>query len=254
MKHLFTPEGEAALEALIRRRPLLAFDFDGTLAPIVPRPQDARIPSRVAARLGELAQRLPLAIVTGRQVDDVRGRLGFEPTFLVGNHGAEDDKGTAALTPAMHAALQQARTRIAAHRPALLGAGVSVEDKGSSIALHYRLSRTRDRALEAIQTALTPRDDALRVFAGKMVVNIVARQAPDKAYAVKALLERCGASCLLFAGDDLNDEPVFAAATEDWLTIRVGDDHTRSLARYSLASADEVAELLERIAARLTAA
>ncbi len=251
MKHLFTPEGEAALEALIRRRPLLAFDFDGTLAPIVPRPEDARIPPPVAARLGALAKRLPLAIVTGRQVDDVRARLGFEPTFVVGNHGAEDDQGAAAITPPMRAALQRARTRLATRRLALSGAGVTIEDKGSSIALHYRLSRTRDRALEVIQTALTPRDDALRVFPGKMVVNIVARQAPDKAHAVRSLLARCGASCLLFAGDDLNDEPVFAAATEDWLTIRVGDDHTHSLARYALAGPEEVSELLERIAALL---
>ena len=65
MQHLFTPEGEAGLAAILRKRPLLAFDFDGTLAPIVARPDDARISRRAAARLGSLAARLPVAIVTG---------------------------------------------------------------------------------------------------------------------------------------------------------------------------------------------
>ena len=79
MRHLLSARGEAALAALMRRRPLLAFDFDGTLAPIVARPEDARVPAAVAARLAVLALRLPVAIVTGRAIGDVRHRLGFEP-------------------------------------------------------------------------------------------------------------------------------------------------------------------------------
>jgi trehalose 6-phosphate phosphatase len=90
MQHLFTPAGEVALAATLLRRPLLAFDFDGTLAPIVARPDDARISQAVSARLKSLAAQLPVAIVTGRAVADVRGRLGFEPRFIVGSHGAED--------------------------------------------------------------------------------------------------------------------------------------------------------------------
>ena len=89
MKHLFSTEGQRALEAILRRAPLLAFDFDGTLAPIVDRPGDARLPPAAAASLQVLANRLPLAIVTGRRIADVRGRLGFRPRFIVGNHGAE---------------------------------------------------------------------------------------------------------------------------------------------------------------------
>jgi trehalose 6-phosphate phosphatase len=250
MQHLFSPAGQAALEAIVRRRPLLAFDFDGTLAPIVAQPEDVRLPPEVAQRLAALAQRLPLAVVTGRRIDDVRGRLGFEPGFIVGSHGAEDEDGSA-LTPAMTAALDRVRKRIDAYRPALRDAGVTVEDKGTSLALHYRLSRTRDRALELMRELLGPRDDELRVFGGKMVVNVVPRHAPDKADAVRSLLARCGASCALFAGDDVNDEPVFAAAPADWLTIHVGDGGARSRARYFVESPAEVAALLGRIEALL---
>src|SRR5262245_46574916 len=90
MRHLFTPDGERALAEVMQRRPLLAFDFDGTLAPIVARPDLACVPEPVAQGLTRLARDLPVAVVTGRSVADVRKRLGFEPRWVVGNHGAED--------------------------------------------------------------------------------------------------------------------------------------------------------------------
>ena len=73
MKRLFTPEGETALADTMRRQPLLAFDFDGTLAPIVARPDDARVPPAVAHRLQRLASRLPVAIVSGLSRASRRG-------------------------------------------------------------------------------------------------------------------------------------------------------------------------------------
>ena len=75
MTHMFTLEGEAALASALACSPLLAFDFDGTLAPIVTDPDDARIPAPVARRLDRLASLLPVAIITGRAVADVRERL-----------------------------------------------------------------------------------------------------------------------------------------------------------------------------------
>ena len=65
MRHLFDEAGQAALQALMRSRPLLAFDFDGTLAPIVARPDDARVSQGIAGRLQRLAGLLPLAVVSG---------------------------------------------------------------------------------------------------------------------------------------------------------------------------------------------
>lgn len=252
MHHLYTPEGEAALEAVVSRRPLLAFDFDGTLTPIVSRPEDVRLDPAVAAQLAALNRRLPLAILTGRRYDDVRERLGFEPTFVVGGHGAEDESGLAFSQP-MRAAMRRQRRHIGRHAATLHDAGVGVEDKGSSIALHYRLAADHDRALDAIHAALTPLDEGLRVFGGKKVVNIVPRDAPNKADAVLRLLARSNATALLFAGDDLNDEPVFEAAQPGWLTILVGNLPSRSRAQYFLSGPDEVAALLCRVAALLPA-
>ena len=82
-----------------------------------------------------------------------------------------------------------------------------------------------------------------------MVVNIVPRNAPNKASAVHALVARSGASCALFAGDDINDEPVFESAPPHWLTIRDGRGERHSAARYFLDSPSEMAMLLERMLA-----
>jgi trehalose 6-phosphate phosphatase len=246
MKHLFTPEGDTALRDVMRLEPLLAFDFDGTLADIVDRPDDARIDAHVSEMLATLAGRLPVAIVTGRAVSDVRRRLGFTPRYLMGNHGAEDaqDPDAAALRAG---ALAELRTLLHKRRADLENAGVWIEDKGPSIALHYRSSPVPAFAHALIHEVLSPIAAAVAVFDGKMVVNAMPSGAPDKAAAVHALVQRSGAGAALFAGDDVNDEPVFAAAPPHWLTVRVGrDDHPCS-ARFHVDAHEQVALLLERL-------
>ncbi len=246
MLHLFTTEGLAALAQILRQRPLLAFDFDGTLAPIVARPEDARISLAVANRLKMLGTRLPIAIVTGRSVDDARGRLRFTPHYIVGNHGAEDGIDIAGAATRVRK-LDRIRQMLHDHRAELGAVGVVVEDKGQSIALHYRLSREQDLALGLIQHLLATPDPSLHVFPGKMVVNIAPTDAPDKALAVHELLARCGASCALFAGDDVNDEPVFVSASQTWLTVRVGRNGPPSRARFFLDGPSEMPMLLDRM-------
>jgi len=250
MQSLFTPGGEAALAAVLRLRPLMAFDFDGTLAPIVARPDGARVSVAVASRLAALTARLPVAIVTGRSVADVRGRLGFEPQFIVGNHGAEEVQEDGAVSR-LAEPLDGLRALLRAHEAELRAAGVSVEDKGLSLALHYRLARDRPRAQQLIAALLDPPPAGLRLFAGKMVVNAMAADAPDKAHAVHALVARVGTAAAFFAGDDVNDEPVFASAPPQWLTLRVGRDDLNSRARFCLDGPQQMALLLERVLACL---
>ena len=243
MQHLFTPEGEAALVVVMASRPLLAFDFDGTLAPIVARPEDARVANALEQRLKRLAQRLPLAIVSGRRVDDILGRLSFAPRYVIGNHGAEDPSAVGFSA----SALDGMRARLLAHGPAIEALGVSIEDKIYSIALHYRLATDHAAAFRLITSLVDELPAGLHAYGGKMVMNIVLTAAPNKADAVASLVARSGAHSAVFAGDDLNDEPVFAAAAPEWLTIRIGAGETPSQARFYLESPDEVAVLFDRM-------
>ncbi len=234
------------LAATLRNQPLLAFDFDGTLAPIVARPDDARMSCGVSSRLRALSAQLPVAIITGRSVADVRPKLDFEPMYVVGNHGAEEEVASgASLRPSP--ALNPLRALLWKRRSELQALGITVEDKQMSLALHYRLSRQRERALASIHEWLAPLAATLHVFSGKMVVNVSPVDAPDKANAVHALVARCGASCAIFAGDDVNDEPVFAGAPAGWLTVRVGRDNPASRAQYFLDGPNEMAMFLERM-------
>lgn len=242
MMPLFSHAGERALRRLMRRRVLLAFDFDGTLAPIVARPEDAHIPAAIARRLADLARRLPVAVVTGRSVMDVRQRLGFEATYVVGNHGAEG------LGWVAHGAgLSELRQRLYARTAALEQAGVRVEDKGLSLALHYRLADDDEVAQRAIASCLADLPPDLATFGGKCVVNVVIRDAPNKGDAALALLQVSGCETLLFVGDDVNDEAVFERAQRDWLTVRVGRPAGASRAMYFLQTHAQMAPLLALI-------
>jgi trehalose 6-phosphate phosphatase len=247
MKHLFAAEGEAALAALARSRALLAFDFDGTLAPIVALPDNARVPLPVAQRLARLAARRPLAIVSGRRVEDLRARLGFEPRYVVGSHGGEDPQRAAAGS--LGGTLDGLRLRLTEAADALRSLGVLIEDKRESIALHYRLARDRQAAQAAIDRVLADLGGAVRVFGGKLVANAVPAGASDKADAMLALAQRAGVETALFVGDDLNDEPVFARAPSHWLTVRVGRDGPPSQARFFIYGVEELPRLLDRLLA-----
>ena len=246
MRHLLTPEGDQALRDVLALDPILGFDFDGTLAPIVDHPDDVMVPPEVQRGLLRLAQVLPVAIITGRSVADVMPRLGFVPRYVVGNHGAEDPDAAAAPAVASQA-LGSLRRRIAALDGALAQAGVEVEDKALSIALHYRRAPDPGAALVCIEALLQGLEPALHRFGGKCVVNVVAAGLPDKGDALAALVRRSGAKSAVFFGDDVNDEAVFIRAAPHWLTVRIGRDDPLSSAMFFLDHDHELEQVLQRM-------
>ncbi len=248
LRPLLGAQGLAALAELARTPALYAFDFDGTLAPIRARPDDVHVSATIALRLDKLARVQPVAIVTGRRIADVRERLGFTPSWIIGNHGAEDDGDPDGAARA-HAALDALRERLRAREDGLAGAGVVLEDKGQSLALHFRTAPDRTAASAMIEDVLAGFTGALHVFGGKLVWNAVAAGAPDKAVAVQRLVARAGVRAAFFAGDDVNDEPVFAAAQRQWVTVRIGCERRESAARYCIDGPHEMAGVLDRILA-----
>ncbi len=248
LRPLLGPAGLSALTSLVRTPALFAFDFDGTLAPIRARPDDVHVSATISLRLEKLARVRPVAIVTGRRIADVRERLGFVPAWIVGNHGAEDDGDPDGAARAHHA-LDALRERLHARADGLAGAGVAIEDKGQSLALHFRTAPDRAAASAMIEDVLAGFTPALHVFGGKLVYNAVAADAPDKAVAVHRLIARAGVQAAFFAGDDVNDEPVFAAAQPGWVTVRIGCERRASAARFCIDGPHEMAGVLDRILA-----
>lgn len=241
-RHLLDAEGRAALARLMAGRPLLGFDFDGTLAPIVMHPDEARIPDPTAKLLERLAARLPVAVVSGRQVLDVRHRLGFKPTHIVGNHGAEDEFD--GPDPRVVTTLGPFRERMLAMEPRLNAAGATIEDKGASIAIHYRMAPNPVLAREAIDVLMADLPPGIETEPGKRVVNVLAAGAPDKGDALQRLASRYGTDAGFFIGDDTNDEPAFERAGDRWVTVRVGPRLDHSHARYYLNEQAEIDEVL----------
>ena len=245
MLPLFSDVGEQALVEVMQRKPLLAFDFDGTLAPIVERPERARVPAAWADMLAELTTLVPIAIVTGRSVTDVTARLPFSPRYILGNHGAEDPEG--AMPSGSLERLDAVRRKLALMAELWQPLGIELEDKRLSLALHYRLAEDMVAAKLCIDELLVGEHAGLHLFHGKCVMNIAPDDAADKADAVMSLVQRAGAGSALFAGDDINDEPVFERVPADWFTLKVGRDSHPSRARFIVDRQEEVGHLLQRL-------
>jgi trehalose 6-phosphate phosphatase len=217
---------------------LLAFDFDGTLAPIVADPASARLRPRTRRLLAEVAQKYPCVVISGRNRADVARRLaGIRLRRVFGNHGIEP-------SPAFPAARRAVRRWQACLMPRLEGvAGIVFDNKGASLAIHYRKSRNRPAALKAILAATADLTEA-RVLQGLLAVDLLPKGAPNKATALQSELRRLGCKTALYLGDDQTDEDVFALGRRlPVLAVRVGRK-PRSLAPYYLPSQADVDALL----------
>jgi trehalose 6-phosphate phosphatase len=244
MRSVFGKEGLRELSGALRAEPLLAFDFDGTLAPIVLHPDDAQVAAVVSDRLDRLSRLRPIAVVTGRSVDDVAHRLGFTARFIVGNHGAEEPDRVALFDTGPLDAL---RMRVEAQAEGLRAAGIETEYKRYSLTLHYRQAANRREAKAMLKILLSDLPSTLRCIPGKCVFNIVIADAPDKFDAVAELEQRAGCNTAVFVGDDMNDESVFIRAPRRWLTVRVGRENPHSHAAFFLDAHADVVTLLDQM-------
>ena len=252
MIYAFSPEGVSCLEAVLATNPLLAFDIDGTLAPIVERPDEARLPDEVQRCLALLARSAEVAIITGRAIDDARRMLSFEPRYLIGNHGAEGLPGWQARSAAFAQIIREwSRALVACE--SLDVAGVAIEDKRYSISLHYRRAPNPAAAHRAIQQCLSALVPVPRVIAGKAVVNLLPADAPDKGDALRALIEQTQCNNVLYVGDDDTDETVFGLNLPSVLTLRV-EPAADSAAALFLRDQREVLTLMQHIARRMAQA
>ncbi|MGH6622584.1 MAG: trehalose-phosphatase [Burkholderiaceae bacterium] len=244
MKHLLSPEGRAALQSLAEAKALLAFDFDGTLAPIVNQPDRARAAIGVDRRIVQLTRLARVAVISGRSLADLLARIPTEIPLCIGNHGAEglaDDVDTRKMHQVSRQWLEQLRPTLANAQDV---EGVVIEDKGPTLSLHFRLARDRAGMADRLSAIARQLEPAPRVIGGKFVLNLLPPEAPTKFEALTRLVRIEQADRVLFVGDDQTDELVFAQAPDQWITVRVDYDRS-SQARFFVHQQSEIAILLD---------
>ena len=241
MRHILGRAGRQALAAFAKARALLAFDYDGTLAPIVRERGRARMRGRTRRLFERLARRYPCVVISGRARADVRRRLrGVGVRGVVGNHGIEPWRATRRVSA------QVRRWRPVLARRLAAAGGVEIEDKRFSLAVHYRGSRDKRSARARVLAAVSPLLEA-RVIGGKQVVNVLPSDAPHKGSALERERKRLRCVKALYVGDDETDEDAFAAGRKGrLLAIRVGR-RRGSAAAFYLRGQGEVDALLEAL-------
>lgn len=244
MKRLLSAENRDFLAQLAWSPVLLAFDYDGTLAPIVTNREAAVMRPSTTHLLAEVAKVYPVAIISGRSRDDVASRLGAaEIKYVVGNHGLEPGGDLDACEAEMVGARPILEKELASVP------GVDIEDKRYSIAVHYRRSRNKALARSEIHGTVKKLPTPMRVVPGKQVVNVVPARAPDKGDALLRLRDQAGASVAFYVGDDVTDEDVFRLDQPGRVVgVRVGES-ADSYAKYFLKDQREIDNLLRRLRA-----
>ena len=229
------------LTAFARSSALAAFDFDGTLAPIVADPAQAYMRSETQALLKRLSGVYPCMVISGRSGADVRSRLcGTGVQCVVGNHGA--DLGDA---HELNSLVSEWKSVLA---PGLAGlAGVWIEDKELSLAIHYRQSPRKTGARRKI-FRLAAKLRGAKLIPAILALNVIPKAAPDKGMALEAHRDKLNCDIALFVGDDVTDEDVFALQPPDRLLgIRIGAKRA-SAARFRLRKQSEIDDLLRLLA------
>lgn len=252
-----------AILAERRGRELAIFlDYDGTLSPIVDRPEDATLPDATRHVLGHLAARRIVAIVSGRDLHDLRARVGLEHAWYLGSHGfhlAAPDGRDEEYAEATHflPVLDRAEQQLAR---ALAGEdGVQVERKRYAIAVHFR--RAPASAEPRVRQAVERVRDAhreLRTGAGRKVLELRPGIDWDKGTALGWMLGALGRRSEdvfpVYVGDDVTDEDAFRAIEGRGVGVLVRGRSGRTRARYVLDDPDAVRRFLVALDERLPGA
>jgi len=239
------------------KRLALFLDYDGTLTPIVSRPEKASLSDSMRETVWALAARAPVAILSGRDLDDIRQRVHIDGIVYAGSHGFDiaGPRGlrkqvAAEIVPIIDAAEKELNEKLAGIR------GVMLERKRFSIAAHYRQAHESDtikvqRAVNEVEAHYCK----LRLLLGKKVYELQPDVDWDKGRAVVWILEslvqdRRGVFPI-YIGDDLTDEDAFDAIRERGIGILVSEQPCSTAARYMLRDPAEVEQFLRKLIASL---
>ena len=235
------------------RKAIVFLDYDGTLTPIMPRPELAQVSMEMTELVGELAKRCSAAIVSGRSVETVKEFLGLQKVIYAGSHGLVIDgpPGTGLRLDvgrefkegleALYRKLSTALSDIP---------GVLVQLTGYTVPVHYRRAHpSRIPEVDAIVEEVLQDHPEIRRNQGKMVIEIRPNIPWDKGKALLWIREQLDLnpenSVAFYLGDDTTDEDAFAILDDGDVGILVASQSRETAARYTLKDPSEVGMFLE---------
>lgn len=250
-------------ERLSGKRPAVFLDYDGTLTPIVDRPEDAVISESMREAVSGLASRCPVCVVSGRDRQVVQELMGLDDLIVAGSHGFDiwsPDEGKIQhdAGEGTEELLDEVKTRLREEIEPFEGA--AVEPKKASVAVHYRLvsEENRPKIKEIVDAVLDEHPDDLKVTPGKMVYEVQPKIDWDKGKAVLYLLETLELDrddvVPIYVGDDVTDEDAFQALEGRGIGVFVGEADDPEVAGrttsadYVLYTIPEVENFLDRLA------
>jgi len=262
MKYIFDVWDKVAQRLKSAEHILLLSDYDGTLTPIVDKPEWATLPPETRKLLRKLVKnrKYTVGIISGRALADLKNRIDLEGIIYVGNHGLEiEGFGSSFLEPIAAEMRPFFRILHQALLATLRGIkGVFVEDKGLTLSVHYRMVDGTEEVKvdDAFKKVTGPLyvTGQIRVTRGKKVYEIRPPVDWDKGKAIAWLIARFresvekGGVLPTYLGDDLTDEDGFKVVEKNnGISVFVGGDNSQSVARYFLQSTEEVTEFLKML-------
>jgi len=240
---------------LAGRRPAVFLDYDGTLTPIVDRPEDAVISEGMREAVRRLAEVCPVCVVSGRDRRVVQELMGVDSLIVAGSHGFDIwSPSGGAIERQEGGEFLDLLAEVRAHLDEQLASikGALVEPKSNSVAAHYRLvaEEERPRVKEVVDNVLAEHRGKLKITPGKMVYEIQPNIDWDKGKAVLYLLEALGLDrddvVPIYMGDDTTDEDAFKALAGRGLGVFVGRADDPEVAG-RLTDADYILDSMEEV-------
>ena len=242
-RDILDPDHIPELRTFAQSRALLAFDYDGTLSPIAPTPERARLPAPTKRLLIRVAKEYPLVVISGRALADIAERVAdidVRPVF--GNHGLEWSGAVSRPRALVRQWVDQLHLQLDGTP------GIVIEDKAHSVSVHYRLAPDHRRALRHILPVARALR-GVRVICGAAAVNLLPDHGANKGVALRRAFDASGCEKAIYVGDDETDEDAFAAIEPArLLAIRIGASK-KSHARYHLESQESMDLLLRALIA-----
>ena len=229
-------------------------DYDGTLTPIVSRPELAVISSQMQDVVRKLSQKYTTAIVSGRMREDVEKLVGIQGLIYAGSHGFDiKGRGVSMVQPQAEETIPLISKITEKLKKELSNLkGLIIEEKKFSVAVHYRLAR--EKSVPGIKTLvgeIIEENKTLRLMKGKKVFEILPAIDWNKGKAVKWVMNALGMNweyfSVVYIGDDTTDEDAFRVVSTRGTSILVSDKPKASAADFVLSSPKQVKELFERV-------